>query len=55
VLQAAALHRLERRPEAVAALTEARRLRPLLTQGEVAMTHGRRAGAGLASVWRHTG
>jgi hypothetical protein len=51
VLQAAALERLGRRPEAVAALSAARRLRPQLTPNEVAMTHGRRAGAGLAPLW----
>ena len=51
VLEAAALERLGRRNEAVAALTSARRLRPQITLQEVAMTHGRRSGEGLAPLW----
>jgi len=53
VLEAAALQRLGRLPDAVAALSAARRLCPSLTLGEVAMTHGRRAGEGLAPLWTH--
>ncbi|GAA4405834.1 hypothetical protein [Quisquiliibacterium transsilvanicum] len=55
VLQAAALERLERRPEAAAALSSAHRLRPQLSLSEVAITHGRRAGEGLAPLWGETG
>jgi TolB-like protein len=55
VLQAAALERLGRMDKAVAALSVARRLRPQLTPFEVAMTHGRRAGEGLAPLWGKAG
>jgi TolB-like protein len=55
VLQAAALARLGRHPEAVAALSVARRLRPQLTPGEVAVAHGRRAGEALAPLWDRAG
>ncbi len=51
VLEAAALQRLGRSDEGRQALVVARRLRPILTPEEIAISHGRRVAQLLESLW----